>query len=86
MTTSARGKEQLQAKRDLFAELSEGMKALADDRMGNRMLNSYAAEHKFNATAIAFALAWTVGKAQSFTITTRYGHLRNALYCIGSKQ
>ena len=34
------------AKRDLFAELSEGMEALADARQGKRTLRTHAAEYK----------------------------------------
>jgi putative transcriptional regulator len=32
--------------RDLFAELSEGMKALADARHGKRTLRTHAVEHE----------------------------------------
>ncbi|HEX6716587.1 MAG TPA: hypothetical protein VF088_05720 [Pyrinomonadaceae bacterium] len=34
------------AKRELFAELSEGMKALADARQGKRTLRTYSIEFK----------------------------------------
>ena len=34
------------AKRDLFAELSEGMTALADARQGKRTLRTHAVEYK----------------------------------------
>ena len=34
------------AKRDLFAELSEGMEALADARQGKRTLRTHAVEYK----------------------------------------
>jgi putative transcriptional regulator len=33
-------------KRDLFAELSEGMKALADERQGKRTLRTHSVEFK----------------------------------------
>ena len=33
-------------KRDLFAELSEGMTALADSRLGKRTLRTHAVEYK----------------------------------------
>ena len=33
-------------KRDLFAELSEGMQALADARYGKRMLRTHSVEFK----------------------------------------
>ncbi len=34
------------SKRDLFAELSEGMKALSEERQGKRTLRTHAVEYK----------------------------------------
>lgn len=39
-------KSAAKAKRDLFAELSEGMEALSDVRVGKRTLRTHAVEYK----------------------------------------
>ena len=46
MKRSIKGKAKLGAKRDLFAELSEGMQALADARQGKRTLRTHTVEYK----------------------------------------
>lgn len=46
MKTAVKTKKARTAKRDLFAELSEGMAALADARQGKRTLRSHTVEHK----------------------------------------
>lgn len=46
MKTNVKGKTVLAAKRDLFAELSEGMAALSDARQGKRTLRTHAIEYK----------------------------------------
>ena len=46
MKTSVRAKQARTAKRDLFAELSEGMAALAEARQGKRTLRTHAIEYK----------------------------------------
>ena len=46
MKTTVKTKKARTAKRDLFAELSEGMAALADARQGKRTLRSHAVAHK----------------------------------------
>jgi putative transcriptional regulator len=46
MKTSVKSKAALAAKRDLFAELSEGMTALAEARQGKRTLRTHAVEYK----------------------------------------
>ena len=46
MKTTVKAKTTRAAKRDLFAELSEGMAALAEARQGKRTLRTHAAEYK----------------------------------------
>jgi len=46
MKRSIKAKAKRDAKRDLFAELSEGMQALADARQGKRTLRTHAVEYK----------------------------------------
>jgi putative transcriptional regulator len=46
MKRSIKAKALRGAKRDLFAELSEGMEALADTRQGKRTLRTHAVEYK----------------------------------------
>ena len=46
MKRSIKAKAKRGAKRDLFAELSEGMQALADARQGKRTLRTHAVEYK----------------------------------------
>jgi putative transcriptional regulator len=46
MKAIAKPKSRLKAGRNLFAELSEGMKALADEREGKKTLRTHAAEFK----------------------------------------
>ena len=46
MKTAARSKQSRPAKRDLFAELSEGMAALAEARQGKRTLRTHAVEYR----------------------------------------
>jgi len=46
MKRAAKSKAKSGAKRDLFAELSEGMEALADARQGKRTLRTHAVEYK----------------------------------------
>ena len=46
MKTSVKTKTAGSAKRDLFAELSEGMAALAEARQGKRTLRTHALEYK----------------------------------------
>ena len=46
MKTTVKTKTAGSAKRDLFAELSEGMAALAEARQGKRTLRTYAIEYK----------------------------------------
>ena len=46
MKRSVKAKAKRGAKRDLFAELSEGMEALADARHGKRTLRTHAVEYK----------------------------------------
>jgi len=43
---SAKTRKQIPAKRDLFAEISEGIVALASARQGKRTLRTYAAKSK----------------------------------------
>ena len=46
MKSSTKAKRGRAARRDLFAELSEGMTALADSRQGKRTLRTHAVESK----------------------------------------
>ena len=46
MRTRVKTKTTRTAKRDLFAELNEGMTALAEARQGKRTLRTHAAEYK----------------------------------------
>ena len=46
MTTTASRKKSRSAKRDLFAELSEGLSALGDARHGKRTLRTHAVEYR----------------------------------------
>ena len=46
MKRSIKGKAKRPAARDLFAELNEGMEALADARQGKRTLRTHAVEYK----------------------------------------
>ncbi len=46
MKSVRKKKHGLTAKRNLFAELSEGVKALADERLGKRTLRTHAVEFK----------------------------------------
>lgn len=46
MKSSVKAKAKPIAKRDLFAELSEGIEALADSRTGKRTLRTHAVEYK----------------------------------------
>lgn len=46
MKTPAKAKSARAAKRDLFAELSEGVAALAEARQGKRTLRTHAIEYK----------------------------------------
>src|SRR5437870_13014309 len=46
MKRAAKPKAKRGAKRDLFAELSEGIEALADARQGKRTLRTHAVEYK----------------------------------------
>src|SRR6266404_3561692 len=46
MRKSAKAKKQSAAKRDLFAELNEGIEALADARKGKRTLRTHSVEYK----------------------------------------
>jgi len=46
MTTTTKTKLGRAAKRDLFAEVSEGMVALAENREGKRTLRTHAIEYK----------------------------------------
>ena len=46
MRTIAKAKAKRAAKRDLFAELGEGVAALADARQGKRTLRTHALEYK----------------------------------------
>ena len=46
MKTTVKAKTTRAAKRDLFAELSEGMAALAEARQGKRTLRTHAVEYK----------------------------------------
>lgn len=46
MKASARAKRVRAAKRDLFAELNEGMTALGEERQGKRTLRTHAVEFK----------------------------------------
>jgi putative transcriptional regulator len=46
MKTTVKAKTTRAAKRDLFAELSEGMTALAETRQGKRTLRTHAVEYK----------------------------------------
>ena len=46
MKTTVKAKTTRAAKRDLFAELGEGMTALAEARQGKRTLRTYAVEYK----------------------------------------
>ena len=46
MKRSVKAKTKRVAKRDLFAELNEGMEALAEARQGKRTLRTHAVEHK----------------------------------------
>jgi putative transcriptional regulator len=46
MTTTAGKKKSRAVKRDLFAELIEGVSALGDARQGNRTLRTHAVEYR----------------------------------------
>ena len=46
MKTTTKAKAKRAGKRDLFAELSEGMMALADARQGKRTLRTHAVENR----------------------------------------
>ena len=46
MTRAVKARTKRAAKRDLFAELSEGMEALAGERQGKRTLRTHAVEYK----------------------------------------
>lgn len=46
MKTASKAKVKAGATRNLFAELSEGMEALAESRQGKRTLRTHAMEHK----------------------------------------
>ena len=46
MSAAAKGKPKGAARRELFAELSEGMAALAEVRQGKRTLRTHAIEYK----------------------------------------
>jgi putative transcriptional regulator len=46
MKRSVKPTRKRRAKRDLFAELSEGIDALVDDRLGKRTLRTHAMEFK----------------------------------------
>ena len=46
MKRSVKAKTRRNAPRDLFAELNEGMEALAEARQGKRTLRTYAVEYK----------------------------------------
>jgi putative transcriptional regulator len=46
MKRSVKAKKKRVSKRDLFAELSEGMEALAEARHGKRTLRTHAVEYK----------------------------------------
>ena len=46
MKRSVKVKTRRRASRDLFAELSEGMEALAEARHGKRRLRTHAVEYK----------------------------------------
>jgi putative transcriptional regulator len=46
MKTIVKSKSKRKAKRDLFGELSEGVAALADARLGKRTLRTHALEYK----------------------------------------
>ena len=46
MRKSAKAKKQSAAKRDLFAELNEGIEALADAHKGKRTLRTHSVEYK----------------------------------------
>ena len=46
MKKSVKGKSKRGAKRDLFAELSEGMEALAEARQGKRTLRTHMVQYK----------------------------------------
>jgi putative transcriptional regulator len=46
MKTSVKAKPKRAARRDLFAELGEGMAALAEARQGKRTLRTHAVEYK----------------------------------------
>jgi hypothetical protein len=46
MKRQLKGKAKRDPARDLFAELSEGVEALAEARHGDRTLRTHAVEHK----------------------------------------
>ncbi len=46
MRTIVKGKDKRKGKRDVFAELTEGMAALAESREGKRTLRTHAVEFK----------------------------------------
>ena len=46
MTRAVKARTKRAAKRDLFAELSEGMEALTGERQGKRTLRTHAVEYK----------------------------------------
>src|SRR5436190_24396310 len=46
MSTTAKAQDKRKAKRDVFAELTEGMAALAESREGKRTLRTHAVEFK----------------------------------------
>ena len=53
MKRSVKETRKRSAKRDLFAELSEGMNALADARQGKRTLRTHSTEFEPAPTALA---------------------------------
>jgi len=53
MKRSVKANTKRGATRDLFAELSEGMEALTDERQGKRKLRTHAAEFKPAPEALA---------------------------------
>lgn len=53
MRAIATGKDKRKGKRNVFAELSEGMAALADSRQGKRTLRTHAMEFKAPPTVTA---------------------------------
>ncbi len=55
MKAAARVKAARPVRRELFAELSEGMAALAEARQGKRTLRTHAIEHKPAPTVVTRA-------------------------------